>query len=212
MTNSNPFTHSEIDIAYLAENGSLCINYKIDGYWSNSSITIYTNIRNDFKNKNYHIESHVSHSTGGRDKDEINDDNQATRNLAHALLHAADLADELKGRTDLIPVYVKALNERIAEDKKLRELAEEKRRQREIANPPMGLTEAKKLINELIERAQNSDMEYWEYNVRSRFADENRTAKIEVSVHERKKFWFNDRSIGRQKLIELLAEKYALIS
>jgi hypothetical protein len=212
MTKQLPFSHSEIDLDNFVKNGSLCINYKIDGYWSNSTITVYTNIRHDFKNKNYYLESYVSHSTGGRDKGELEDDSQATRNFANALLHAADLADELKCRTDIIPVYVKDLKERIAEEKKLREQAEEKRRQRDIDNPPMGLTAAKKLINELIERAETSHMEFYDYDVRSRYSDEIVKYKIEVSVHERKKFWFKDKSIGRQKLIELLSEKYALIS
>ena len=211
MTNQLPFSHTEIDLDRLAENGSIVINYKVDGFWSGTTITVYADIRHDFKNQRYFLKTSVSHSSGGRDTGELEDDNQASRNFANAVLHAADLADELKGRTDLIPLYVKSLKERIAEEKKRREQAEEKRRQREIDNPPMGLNAAKKLINDLVQLAENSDMEFYEYDVRSRYADEIMKYKIEVSVHERKKFWFNDRIIGRQKLIELLAEKYQII-
>lgn len=79
------------------------ISIEVDGYWSRESITVYARA-NLFGEKGT-WDFIISHSSGGRDKDEVEDDAQAARNFAEGMILAADIVDELKSKVDVLNKY-----------------------------------------------------------------------------------------------------------
>lgn len=88
------FEHQPINeqaiLDQLADRGSVNLEVAVHGYWSTESISIY--IRRDYRDAGV-WETQVCHSSGGRDKEEVESDTQAERNFAKALCAACDWAD-----------------------------------------------------------------------------------------------------------------------
>jgi len=74
----------------LADRGSANLEVAVHGFWSTESINIY--VKRGYSDAGV-WETQVSHSSGGRDKKEVESDTQAERNFAKALCAACDWAD-----------------------------------------------------------------------------------------------------------------------
>lgn len=79
------------------------ISIKVKGYWSHSSITVYARA-NLFGEKGTWDFS-ISHSSGGRDKDEVEGDAQAARYFAEGMILAAEIVEELQSNVDVLNKY-----------------------------------------------------------------------------------------------------------
>lgn len=134
--NSNP-----ID----AEYGSFSIPVTVNGYWSSEPIRIYVT-RNWYGNIPVKWDIEVSHSSGGRDTDKVQDNLQASENFAQALLAAVKYARELEAR---FPEFEEAFQKRKALDKEFRLVEEAKKKELFDADQELGVEKAKLLVEQL---------------------------------------------------------------
>lgn len=215
---NQPFTHSEIDIEHLGSNYGGTVTYKVQGYWSGSTITIYVDVKSRFsENEQPIVTAYVNHSTGGRDTDELKCNLTATRNFAHALMHAADTCDYILSKSDEIIKHYEAQLEadkkRWAKEREERERAKEEFRkelERELAeNPPMSEEDAKNVLKELIEKAKETGYEWADVRLQPR-NDKGKECVVEVANGSRTSFYYNNKAIGKKKLIEKLSTDYRL--
>lgn len=79
------------------------ISIKVKGYWSRDSITVYA--RTALFGEKGAWEFSISHSSGGRDTDEVESDAQAARYFAEGMILAANIVDELQSKVDVLNKY-----------------------------------------------------------------------------------------------------------
>ena len=139
------FTKSTIRIQDILH-GYARINYQVDGYWSRETITVYVDRRMDWETKKVIWVANVNHSTGGRDKEQVADDNEATRNFAHALMDAAYQADLIMANTEGLELAYKA-NEHAR--KMLRTYEEEAFQAKLALDPALGEEFAEKMVKQM---------------------------------------------------------------
>jgi hypothetical protein len=129
---------------FINENtGFVRIEYKVHGYWSRDTITLYIR-RNHFDGGEWGIS--ISTSSGGRDELEVKHDHEAVLNYAAALQDAATIA---KG----CDLYFTGLEQGYQNYVfRLKEAEKEEQRQKQAkidADPALGLQAAELLVFEL---------------------------------------------------------------
>lgn len=126
------------------------IRYKVKGFWSSDTITVYcqTQFYGDRK-----INFTISNSSGGRDTDELEFDEDAYEMKAAALLDACKLVRDLKSNEDKIMQYYAEYREelRIQAEKD-----QEERRKAEEADPLINEILAKSLVKDAISLARDN--------------------------------------------------------
>ena len=87
-------------------NGNARVSYKVKGYWSADTITVY--VRKDFigTTRGNGIVVNVSHSSGGRDTDEVKQDFEAVQYFAEALNDASKVAEFLFNESEIGRAHV----------------------------------------------------------------------------------------------------------
>lgn len=96
-------TLEEVGAELAKRNGYLSFAVQVHGFWSDDALTVYLKRRSKYRlNERMEVdevspeyEVQVSHSSGGRDTDEVSNDITAARNYARALLAASDLGEFL---------------------------------------------------------------------------------------------------------------------
>ena len=99
----NTFTIAPYALDEIGTSGYGRITAKVLGYWSSDSITLY--IKREFKwdperKGTGEWTAQVSHSSGGRDTDEVASDLDATINFAAAMVALAELGKSILARTE----------------------------------------------------------------------------------------------------------------
>lgn len=110
------YTTSSVEEAIdeISTSGCGRISFRVKGYWSSDSITIY--LRRGFSVDASKVEIDISHASGGRDKKEVASDFEATRYFGEALIAASEMAqyileerlDEINARYDEYRAELKA--------------------------------------------------------------------------------------------------------
>jgi hypothetical protein len=94
---------AEYTLEAIGRGEQTSIAIKVKGYWSRESITVYA--RPYMFDENGAWGFIICHSSGGRDKDEVEGDAQAARYFAEGMILAADIVDELKSKVDVLNKY-----------------------------------------------------------------------------------------------------------
>lgn len=130
----------------IARTGHGSIQYKVKGFWSASTISIYVDRTwNGGGDIGWTVS--ISRSSGGRDTDEVADDIEANQYYAEALLDATRVAKEYVARFDQLE----------AEYQRQAEIQRAERKQREIekqkiidADIEVGIEQATQIIEQTI--------------------------------------------------------------
>lgn len=131
-TAKNIFSHSPIPTPRQIARGELnSVRVKVFGYWSGDSITVYCRV-DYFRDSALVVE--ITHSSGGRDTNEIACGIEAEENFAHGLLGAAALARKIQSMSDEVAAEYKIYKEELRIEAE-KETAE--RQARIDADPPM---------------------------------------------------------------------------
>jgi hypothetical protein len=140
------FTKDQTIESLLAESnsGNLRVCYKVFGYWSRDTITVYVR-RGFYGDVSWQVS--ISQSSGGRDTKEVERDSDAIRNYANAMIDAADFSDLIMQNAGKLEeqyqVYV--------EQMRIREEEEQRKKQAMIdSDPAMGTLGAEKAVLEVI--------------------------------------------------------------
>lgn len=141
---------SDYDLEEIGRRGHGRVNAQVHGYWSQDPMTLHIDrdwrwdptsddkIRHSWKFT-------ISHSSGGRDTKEVEDDASAATNFALALVHLAGLARSLKGKVAELEAW--SLDQRRLD--KEAEAAEKAKEQAAIdADPRMGFDAAAGMLIE----------------------------------------------------------------
>lgn len=128
------------------------VKFKVPGYWSNESITIRVSRYWGAENSVDAWRIEVSHSSGGRDTNEIESDADAEEQFALALLKAVEVAREL--RTQIPAIHAAYLQQ--CEDWKREQALEDAEREQAIeADPAYTEHAAKALLEQMIKDAKS---------------------------------------------------------
>lgn len=210
MTTPN-FTRS-ISIQELIDNfnGNARVSYKVKGYWSADTITVY--VRKDFigTTRGNGIVVNVSHSSGGRDTDEVKQDFEAVQYFAEALNDASKVAEFLFNESDaLVHSYDRYCEELLAEDARQREAVAAKI----AADTLVGDKEAKKLVERVVKEVTISGSDVT-IMARKRGFDSLSTFKLKAG--QRISFYTQDRygnmtKINRKEFTQAIAETAEVI-
>ena len=199
METIQPFTHTDIHEAVenMVENGYSTIKFKVHGYWSGDSITIY--VRQDFYSTKAAVDLTITHSSGGRDKNEVECDGEAAKNFGLAMIRAGEILKYIQSNKELVSrIEKKREEQRIAREEA------EKRKQAEIeADAPMGIEAAKVVVDKMIRmlpKQPGSSVEYVYYNRGDNFP------YTVTLTRGRSNGTFNFHG-GRKGVTEMLAEK-----
>jgi hypothetical protein len=139
------FTRSTINIRDILR-GYASIKYKVEGYWSSETINIYVDRRTNWDTGRSYWKASVNHSTGGRDKEQVADDNQATRNFATALMDAAYQADLIMAQSEGLELAYKAK----VKAQELKKIYDEAEFQAKLEkDPAFGMDFASKVIDNM---------------------------------------------------------------
>lgn len=175
------------------------IRYKVKGFWSSDSITVYcqTQFYGDKK-----INFTISNSSGGRDTAELEFDEDAYEMKAAALLDACKLVRELKSNEDkIMQHYADYLEELRIE----REKEQEERRKAEEADPLITELLAKSLVMDAMSLVKDNyklSIVGISFKVR-RPADKHDYMKVYVYGN---KLTIGNKRIGQRALIKKLSE------
>lgn len=146
METIQPFTHTDIHEAVenMVENGYSTIKFKVHGYWSGDSITIY--VRQDIFSTKAAVDLTITHSSGGRDTNEVECDGEAAKNFGLAMIRAGEILKYIRSNEELVPrIEKKREEQRIA-----REAAQQKFIAKMEADAPMGIECATKIVNKMV--------------------------------------------------------------
>lgn len=214
MTNTNlpySFDAQDVEDQIAYGNGSVQVRFNVIGYWSDV-VTVRINRQHDwraaFEERAEVVEwtADVSHSSGGRDLEQVASDIEAERNFGAAVLAACDLAEALLARKDELEAAYQA---RRAADEAAREKAEQEEAERVAADPAIGEPAAKALIEKLIADARNTEhaSEEIELSARLRGRDEDyRRVTAQRNWERRVQLYFNGSVISRKDAIAKVAE------
>lgn len=189
----NPYSIEEIGRAGYGR-----ITCKIHGFWSSDPITLYIDRRNYGNDKGWHLK--MSHSSGGREPNEVACDMQASINFAAAMTQIANIGKSL------LSLHGEAL-EKFYEDERARLKAEFEAENAALqakvdADPAIGRTRATGIVAEMIATLTNIHMT--ERKFYRRGFDAITWVRVEKFKHTR--FKMNGLAISKKELIEEIAK------
>lgn len=141
---NNQLPTLELVIASLKEHGSYSGSYQPTGFWSD---VIQFSIQ---PRCSCELKFRMSHSSGGRDEDEVPCDVEAERNMAHAMMMVSESLLNIKQRTAELNEAYQVWYQGVVEESRLRTEARNKRLETEL---PIGEEEAKKVVKTLKDKA-----------------------------------------------------------
>ena len=131
------------------------ISIKVRGYWSQEAITVYVRpefygekvyIRPEFYGEKGKWSFQISHSSGGRDHNEVESDARAARYFAEGLYLAADIVGELQANLDTLNRFQADERDRMRVEFE----QEQARKQAALeADTPLGMVAATQLVDAL---------------------------------------------------------------
>lgn len=176
----------------LGATGYQSIRFKVKGYWSSDSITIY--LQRSYNLDNADWTATISHSSGGRDNIEVTTDAEAVRYFAEAMVAAADLADMLMANTDVLEANFQAYRaERNAEIAAEKAVAQAKI----DADAELGLERAQEIVDGL------TNGKYQLVSVLARGQD--RPRPLSCTIRAKAKLYLSGSIIAKKDAILLLA-------
>ncbi len=132
---------AQFDLEQIARSGSGRIAVKVEGFWSSDPITMYIN--RSFYTDESQWKFTISHSSGGRDTNQIECDLVAERFFAEALIALSDLGIELKGKTSEMEAFYQD-QRRI--DREAEEIRKAELQKQIEADMPLGESNAKYIV------------------------------------------------------------------
>ena len=186
-------TITPYDLEQIGKNGSGRIGCKINGFWSHDPITLYVDRLRGIA-PTWKVT--ISHSSGGRDTDEVANDLEAAINFADAMRDLAIIGRDLVytyGDT-LESCYQIGLAERKAESDFEKAVQEAKVK----ADPAMGEEEATRIVRLMAGGA----IKILSYYRRA----SNHVVSVSVESREKIKFYVNGKSTAKAEVIRVLSE------
>ena len=139
------FTINPYDLQEIGQAGHGRVTVKIKGYWSHDPITLYINRHFGTKAKPWTLT--LSHSSGGRDPKEVENDMDAAINFAAAMTAVAQIGKEI---TEFhIGAMEEAYQIKVAEYRAASEAARTERAARIDADQPYGISRARGIIESM---------------------------------------------------------------
>lgn len=124
--------------------GYLDLTFGAEGYWSDSIFRL--GVRRSWDNDGV-WEVSLSHSSGGRDKDEVESDIEATKNFVSAYLAVATVAELIESNTDTLEEEYQ--RQEVIAQKRDEQLKREKQL-RYDQDLPIGKLDAKHIVEKMI--------------------------------------------------------------
>lgn len=204
---------SENVLTQIKNTGSASIHFKVDGFWSSSTITVY--IRKGWDDA---WDIYESHSSGGEDSNFEGTNIARVRNFAAAMVEAADQMYYWETFTDRLEAAYKEyrleLDRVRAEEEKQRKIGQalkaEAERLDRIKNPSMGYDAALELANDLRKQVRGTDKSYADATVHVR-KDKNFTQLVHAENYRgRTAYYIGGKFYSRKDFIGYVANNYAL--
>lgn len=189
----------------IGVNGRGSITAKVRGYWSRDSMTAYINRSMSYENEGLTTKWSItfSHSSGGRDTNEVADDGEAAINFANAMIGLVEFAR--KFMADNADQFEKIYQAAREQEKREREEATRKIKEAFSNDVPMGVEGAKTLIQEMLTRTSGDCTSYLScVSVRSRGLP--RWNRISLDNQCNATFYFNGNRISKKELIQKMSE------
>lgn len=188
--------NKEINIQEIGASGSGRVTAKVTGYWSHDPITVYIN-RGYYGSFEWSFT--LTHSSGGRDTDEVESDLEAAKNFGAAMIAMAEYAEELKA---LAPQLEQYYQEQRAIDRA--ELAARKQAEQEKfdADTPVGIDMAEEMLTKLL--AKHNDGNIIAYK-----RGQSSGCPIAIAKDRRAVYFVAGRVVSKQDAINTLAESSA---
>lgn len=184
------------------ENGGT-ISFKVRGYWSQDSITIYVS-------RGWSVDprwsASISHSSGGRSPKEVASDSEAVRYFAETLAAAADYVDSVIAQADGLEEFYQ---EQRAADKIERDLAAAAKQALIDADEAIGTVRAKAIVDQFSAESVLNPYRGATREFKVRGGDGN---KVYTAVsRDKTKFYYGNGNgvISRKDLIAAIAESSA---
>jgi len=166
--------HFNIEEFNLEEfTGSCSIGAKVKGYWSDSCMSLYVRVQPCYDDEPNELSINFSHSAGGRDSGEVEDDLEAALYHSEATQALAYVGKELHKRSDeIVAKYQEHIDSIRTERKKQLEAEQAK-----IDNGScIGDVRAEEIIKEMY--AEVKELEYSEVVHRFRVRGSDKTLKV----------------------------------
>jgi hypothetical protein len=210
-----PVYVQELSLEDIARRGG-AIGVWVHGYWGDV-ITIYVNRKVKWSSSISHLpydqhpvewEFTMSHSSGGRSKDEVADDLEAEANFAMGLMAAVQHARTLRSQSaELEKAYRRheAAEEARAEEKKAAEQAEADRRLK--LDTELGLDAASEMVTSAISsctRRQELEIHVYEMGAKT---NEYHIIRVRRGADDRVRFFRDSTPVAAGKMPGLLATK-----
>lgn len=187
---------SEFTLGSIGQHGSGNINFQPKGYWSGNTISVY--IRRNCFTAEGGWQANVSHSSGGRDTNEVETDMEAVKYFAEALLAASKCAEEIIAKADELEAAYQLQKSKYHEEYLAERAAKEKR----IAeDAPFGEEAARELIMQICDTTRSGSTQ--RINVYERGSETKN--QIIISRRINVKLQLRGSSISRAAAISALA-------
>jgi len=201
--------HFKIEEFNLEEfTGSCSIGAKVKGYWSDSCMSLYVRVQPRYDDEPAELSIEFSHSSGGRDTDEVKDDLEAALYHSEATQALAIVGYELHKRADEIVAKYQEHRDSIYAKRKKQLEAE----QAKIDNDScIGDVRAEEIIEEMY--AEVKEIEYSEVVYCFRFRGSDKTLIFSCKSRGHKVI-FNDNignPISKAKAMSEIAKLAELI-
>lgn len=192
------FTRTEFTLDDIGNSHSFSIEYKINGFWSTSSLSIYVRIDTDWKTNARKVTYNVSRSSGGRDTEEEPNEIAATRNYAAALMDAASVCEMLAINEDyIIQVYNRKQAEREAE----READKAKAQAKVDADKHIKSYEAVWIADDMKAEAGRDNQSTRKFRMRG----QDKTVTIHCMNYGKTRFYIGQQATSRKEAVKLIA-------
>jgi len=169
MTTSHNLTSESLSATAIqqaiedgAYHGHIVVRVRVNGYWSQDPISIYVRRQFNFKAETkYSWTAEVSHSTGGRDTNELEDDLEATRNFANALMRSAEVAAMLLAQASTFEAAYQANALALREASEKQHAAKQAKIEADTA---LGEEEAKNVLTQACDSVKYAPLNSWGSN------------------------------------------------
>lgn len=181
--------------------GYIRVSFKVHGYWSRDSISVYGN-RKFYDGNTW--EFSISHASGGRDTKEVESDADAVMNFAAALREAARVVRALELHVpELEAAYQRGIEElRVEEERKQAERAAKIE-----ADPAIGHELAQQITADMVAKVKSRGWGYTTFSAPARGTDSFlHELEFKVKMGEtRTTFYVNGNCVKREAFTDKLA-------
>lgn len=193
------FEIEQTNIVERVRSGHASFGVRVTGYWSSDVIRIYVRRNLDWNTQKFNWTIEVTHSSGGRDSKQVEDDLDAEENFGNAMLAAVKFARELRLRQDEFEVAYQIYQA------ELQAWSEEQAREKQAkidADPALTKAQVKEMIEKISKQGGR-------INLIERGSETGRITTITTRYVGNLSFYVNRNRYSKKDVIQMLSNASA---